>query len=186
MLFTFCIAVSYCATVSENQTHSPDATQVLFRTSLEDLDVKAMADAVACRGDSCQSGSDNSDTRATKLLAWRRWCGGEGFGKEPLVDLEEEHKNPVNGIANRLNWARHGEFGRRESIGVEETNVVKSFTLKTTNEIELLSSSRKAAEQTCRAPIITCQPDHVMEQRRHTRLVPETDARAAWVQIPSC
>lgn len=52
-------------------THAPDTTELIPRTGLKDDSLEAMADTMRCCSYTCQSSTNNSNSRSVKPLAGR-------------------------------------------------------------------------------------------------------------------
>lgn len=77
----------------------PDTSQVLAGPGFEDGDIEAMADAVGCGRDACESCADDSDPGAGEVGVGWWWRGRDESRDELLEELVEEFERVVDEVA---------------------------------------------------------------------------------------
>lgn len=92
----------------------PDTSQSLTAASFEDGNIEAMADAMRGRRHTGQAGANDSDSRATKIRMWRRWCRGEHPAEDVLKQVVEEVEGSIEPGAEPLD----NEVEEGPSVGV--------------------------------------------------------------------
>lgn len=86
------------------ETHAPDAPKVFSRASLEDLNVKPMANTVSSSRYTGKTSPNDSYFRSTKLCMRPGRGRGQDFVEQPLNDV-------VNEKERMKIWILHYEFG---------------------------------------------------------------------------
>lgn len=81
-------------------TYTPDSSNVLLLSGLEDLNLAAMADAVGSTCDAGNATANNCDSRPTKPCFGTGRCGREKLVQYKLDDLEDKEDRVYDGVVN--------------------------------------------------------------------------------------
>jgi len=73
-------------------THTPDTSEVLSRSCLENPNIKAMANAMCCRRDAGKTSSNDGNLWSTYVCMWWRRSWRQQLVDKPLPDLVEDNE----------------------------------------------------------------------------------------------
>jgi hypothetical protein len=78
--------------------YTPNSTQLFPWTSLENLDIEAMAHAMGSSSHTSQSRPNHGNFGSTKLCTWFRRVRGKKLAQNPLDELIDECEGMEEGV----------------------------------------------------------------------------------------